>query len=67
MRTSTSSMPSSLAAGRAVFIMMASVNSVRSAVTTCCNVRCVTTLLMLSRMVSPKRPFATSSLPPVVS
>ena len=32
---------------RAVFIM-ASVNSVRSAVTTCCSVRCVTTLLMLS-------------------
>ncbi len=46
---------------------MESVNSARSAVTTCCSVRCVTTLLMLSLIVSPSRAFATSSLPPVDS
>ena len=59
-------MPSCSASGRAVFIM-ASVNSARSAVITCCKVRCVTTLLMLSLTVSPKRALATSSVPPVLS
>ena len=44
---------------------MASVNSARSAVTTCCSVRCVTTVLMLSLTVSPRRALATSSVPPV--